>query len=352
MLQRRFSNTPQTKEQRAVGTGDKILLYTDDEVGTSPIDLGEALHVKTREDGQVLYLDATANFTVANLNKLWNNEGAHLVFQNSTVTIGKARKNTNFVNQYLIEANEVADYTVFVSKWLMETYLSQGLNEKNNTVILGGANSNIFNPSGFKPWDRKSKLKIVTHHWGAHWNKGFEIYEKLDQMIGDSNYKDKIEFCYIGNLPNKFKFRNSQTIKPLSGEALSNEIKKNHLYLTASINEPSGNHHIEAAQCGLPILYINSGGTPEYCEGYGIEFNNSNFEEKLNEFILNYDSILSNLKNYPYNSEIMCEKYFNLFLEIFENRENIVENRSGFDRIGYFDQSIFLLSRKINKYLK
>ena len=262
------------------------------------------------------------------------------------------RKNTNFVNQYLIEANEVADYTVFVSKWLMETYLSQGLNEKNNTVILGGANSNIFNPSGFKPWDRKSKLKIVTHHWGAHWNKGFEIYEKLDQMIGDSNYKDKIEFCYIGNLPNKFKFRNSQTIKPLSGEALSNEIKKNHLYLTASINEPSGNHHIEAAQCGLPILYINSGGTPEYCEGYGIEFNNSNFEEKLNEFILNYDSILSNLKDYPYNSEIMCEKYFNLFLEIFENRENIVENRSGFDRIGYFDQSIFLLSRKINKYLK
>ena len=28
------------------------------------------------------------------------------------------RKNTNFVNKYLIEANKISDYTVFVSTWL------------------------------------------------------------------------------------------------------------------------------------------------------------------------------------------------------------------------------------------
>ena len=48
----------------------------------------------------------------------------------------------------------------------------------------------------------------------------------------------------------------------MSGHELADTIKGNHLYLTASINEPSGNHHIEALQCGLPILYLESGAPP------------------------------------------------------------------------------------------
>ena len=59
--------------------------------------------------------------------------------------------------------------------------------------------------------------------------------------------------------------------------------------MTGSLNEPSGNHHIEAAQCGLPLLYINSGGIPEYCEGYGVSFEEHNFVEKLGEIITEYD---------------------------------------------------------------
>ena len=52
------------------------------------------------------------------------------------------------------------------------------------------------------------------------------------------------------------------------------------VYITASKNEPSGNHHIEAAQCGLPILYINSGGIPEYSNGFGIVLRSKRFLEK------------------------------------------------------------------------
>ena len=49
----------------------------------------------------------------------------------------------------------------------------------------------------------------------------------------------KIEFTYIGNLPSKFKFKNSRHVKPLSGKNLSDELKTNHIYLTGSLNEPS-----------------------------------------------------------------------------------------------------------------
>ena len=67
---------------------------------------------------------------------------------------------------------------------------------------------------------------------------------------------NKLEFNYIGNIPNNFKFQNMNHINPKSGNDLSAELKKNHLYITASLNEPSGNHHIEAAQCGLQFYIL------------------------------------------------------------------------------------------------
>ena len=66
-----------------------------------------------------------------------------------------------------------------------------------------------------------------------------------------------------------------------------------------------GNHHIEGAQCGLPVLYINSGGIPEYCDGYGVMFEKNNFEEKLNELANNYLDYYEAMKSYELDSEKM-----------------------------------------------
>ena len=137
------------------------------------------------------------------------------------------RKNTNYVNKYIIQANKIADQTIFVSEWLKSVYVKQGINEKNNNVILAGSNRDIFNSNNFIPWTSDKKLRIVTHHWGANWNKGFDVYDKLDKLIGLDDWKDKIEFNYIGNLPKKFKFENANHIAPLSGNELANAIKKN-----------------------------------------------------------------------------------------------------------------------------
>jgi glycosyltransferase involved in cell wall biosynthesis len=262
------------------------------------------------------------------------------------------RKGTNFVNQYLIEANFISDATVFVSKWLKDLYISQGINQKKNKVILSGANKEIFNSLKFNPWDEKSILKITTHHWGANWNKGFEIYEKLDNLLSQEKYKDRISFTYIGNIPRKFTFNNAKVISPLSGKKLAEEIKKSHLYLTASLNEPSGNHHIEAAQCGLPILYIDSGGIPEYCNGFGLMFNVNNFEEKLDEIIKDYKTHQLKMIKYPFDSLLMCSEYEQLFLELYNSRNEIVEKRVKKISLNFFDRFIYMNSRKLTKLLK
>ena len=238
------------------------------------------------------------------------------------------RKNTKNVNNALLEANKVADSTVFVSNWLKELFLSHGLKDKNIEVILGGANSKIFNSEGYTKWTPKKKLKIVTHHWGANLNKGFETYNLLDKMLESNKWKNLIEFTYIGNLPKNFKFKNAKVVEPLSGNDLAKEIKNNHIYVTGSINEPSGNHHIEAAQCGLPILYINSGGIPEYCNNYGVMYEFENFEYKLNYTIKNYNELVKNMRSYPYNSDKMSKDYLELFESLLNNKLEILSKRS------------------------
>jgi len=259
------------------------------------------------------------------------------------------RKNTNYVNKYLINVNQIADQTIFVSKWLKQLYESQGINLKNNNVIMAGANSSFFNNRNFIPWQKGEKIKIVTHHWGANWNKGFDSYVIIDNLISESKWKDRIEFTYIGNLPNKFSFKNSKVVSPLSGQNLAEEIQKNNLYITGSLNEPSGNHHIEAAQSGLPILYIDSGGIPEYCETFGVMYNLKNLEIKLEEIIASYQEIEKNLKSYPFSSELMCENYLKLFEKSLSNRQTFLHSRVLKANNSFFFKKLFHINRKIRK---
>jgi len=261
------------------------------------------------------------------------------------------RKNTNYVNRYLINVNKIADQTVFVSSWLKDLYEEQGINKINNNVIMAGANSAIFNNKDFEPWNGKEKIKIVTHHWGANWNKGFDSYVLIDKLISQKKWKEKIEFTYIGNLPKKFSFENSNVVSPLSGEALAKEIKKNHLYITGSLNEPSGNHHIEAAQCGLPLLYINSGGIPEYCKNFGVMYDDDDLEIKLEELIKKYDGYINELKTYSFNSDKMSNNYLSLFKESISKKDIILKSRFSSRGNLIFYKKIYKLIRKFKSFL-
>jgi len=223
------------------------------------------------------------------------------------------RKGTNYINNFYLEASKCADHVIFVSNWLEKIYIDIGMPIDKTSVIMSGADEDVFNSEGLSEFNHK-KIKIVTHHWSAHMNKGFEIYEKLDSLISSAKYQH-FEFTYIGNVPSGVSFNNTEIKEALSGKALANEIKKNHIYLTASINEPSGNHHIEAAQCGLPILYLDSGGIPEYCNGYGVSFTN-NFEESLNKIVDNYYTHKAKLEDYPFSAQTMCEEFLNQFIEV------------------------------------
>ena len=250
------------------------------------------------------------------------------------------RKGTDYINNFYLTASNCADHVIFVSSWLRQIYSNIGMPIDKTSVIMSGADPKIFNPLGEAKFENK-KIKFVTHHWSSHKNKGFDIYRKFDDLLGEDKYRH-IEFTYIGNIPNEINFKNIITKEPLSGHELANEIKKNNIYITASRNEPSGNHHIEAAQCGLPILFLNSGGIPEYCENFGEVFDN-NFEEALNNIISKYWDYKSRMKNYPFSSEQMCEEFFEKFISVKNSKVHKEDNTNK------FISSIYLVKNRIQK---
>ena len=253
------------------------------------------------------------------------------------------RKNTNHMNRFLMWANYCADYTVFIASWLKQLDLSQ--RDKPSKVILNGADKEFFKNHN-NNWDGISPLKIVTHHWSPNKMKGFDVYKKLDDLLSSKQWAKKIEFTYIGNLPEGFKFKNTNSIKPMNGKSLGKELSNHHLYISASINEPAGMHHIEGILCGLPIIYRNSGALPEYCKDYGISFENKNFVPALKKIFKEYPKFKKNIKKYPHDSDKMTAEYLNLFLNLIEDRNEIIKKRS------LFKSPFLLLSNFVFLFLK
>ena len=285
-----------------------------------PVDIDIILIIDPRMTSELTIY----NLDHANLYKKYINANVKIIHR---INECNKRKNLKGIDEFYIQENRKADFSVFVSNWLYREYLNKGY-EKKYKVIMSGADSKIFNTQSRLKWNPKNKLKIVTHHWGNHWNKGFEYYKILDDHIEQNNLQDKIEFTYIGNFNKSYKPKNIVCRSPLAGKSLALELRNHHIYITGSENEPSGNHHIEAAQLGLPILYIESGGIPEFCKDFGVGFTKNNFLEKLNYLIVNYEYFYKRIEEYPYNAEKMSKEYENLFKNLIHQNSRTKNNIS------------------------
>ena len=235
------------------------------------------------------------------------------------------RKNTRHMNRQLRWANYVADYTIFIASWLEN--LNVWLRDTPHDVILNGADATVFRQERNSPWSGRDTLRLVTHHWGGNWMKGFDVYVRLDEMLALPEWRGRIEFTYIGNLPDGFRFKHAFHLAPLHGETLAQELARHHAYITASVNEPAGMHHIEGALSGLPVLYRRSGALPQYCRGYGIEFENDDFLPALQAMLRTYDVLKRAMPSYPHTAERMCERYLDLFDNLMANRHAILTAR-------------------------
>lgn len=234
------------------------------------------------------------------------------------------RKGEPFINAKLAKANYVADHTVFVGRWLADLPVWRQHLRPDWSVIRNGADAATFNADGFLPWNGAGRLRLVTHHWGYHPMKGFDIYAQLDAMLGETPWRERLEFTYVGNLPKGFAFRHARYVPPLNGAALAAELRGHHGYVTGSMNEPGGNHQNEGAMCGLPLLYRNSGCMPEYCAGFGTAFDGvADFPAALERYMAEYPALLERMPAWPHTAARMTAEWTGLFDALLTRRDKL-----------------------------
>jgi glycosyltransferase involved in cell wall biosynthesis len=61
-------------------------------------------------------------------------------------------------------------------------------------------------------------------------------------------------------------------LPPLASEELAEVLRRQDVYVTASLNDPCSNALLEALACGLSALYARSGGHPELVGEAGLGY--------------------------------------------------------------------------------
>jgi glycosyltransferase involved in cell wall biosynthesis len=183
------------------------------------------------------------------------------------------RKGTNDIDELLRQTSELADHTVFIAEWLRDYFAAKWFDlSRPHSCIYNGADPAVYHPFGSAVARAGEPLMIVTHHWSDNPLKGFDIYELVDHLIADGKLPG-FKLRVIGRWPKSIKWRSAELFGPMTGPPLARKLRECHIYLTASRWEPCGMHHVEGAQCGLPLVYHeDGGGIVEAGKKYGLGY--------------------------------------------------------------------------------
>ena len=100
---------------------------------------------------------------------------------------------------------------------------------------------------------------------------------------------ERFQHTFIGNSP--MEFQKTRSIKPLRSYELADFLRSQDIYVTASLNDPCSNSVIEAMSCGLPVLFLDSGGHPELVRDGGLPFAEpEDIPVALEQIVQRYDS--------------------------------------------------------------
>lgn len=225
-------------------------------------------------------------------------------------------KKKNFdIDNLLIKTMNHSDKVIFLSKWLMDYFKNKyKIQDDKFYYVVNGCDKSNFYPIENKIFD-KDKIKLVTHHWSSNYLKGFEIYNKLDELLPEY---PNIEFTFIGNYNQDYKPKNIKLVPPVDRKELGNLLRKQDIYVTASVNEPGGMHYLEGLASGLPILCREGGGgINEVGEKYGKNYKSvEDFFYTLDDLSENYETYRKNLDYRFFSSERCSQMYYNIIFNM------------------------------------
>lgn len=198
-----------------------------------------------------------------------------------------------------------AHKTILQSHYSLDKHLKLGLEFRNPIVVMNAADPQIFHPRGRIGFSRNRKIQLIAASWSNNLNKGALVYQWLDEHLD----WERFEFTFVGQSP--IAFKNIRMIPGVDSYKLAALLREHDIYITASKNDPCSNSLIEALTCGLPAVYLQSGGHPEIVKQAGAGFDAAEQIPALLEKVVDGYESYQALISLP-SIERVCEQYFEI----------------------------------------
>jgi len=182
--------------------------------------------------------------------------------------IGAYRGEDDGTDYRIVAINqEIADVTVFQSRYSLEAHRALGLDFKAPVVIMNAVDPNVFCPPRLLRTPLKGrKVRLISTSWSKNLNKGAAIYKWLEEHLD----WDRFDYTFVGRSPIQFKHIHMTPAVP--SIKLADLLRQHDIFITASLHDPCSNALLEALACGLPAIYANSGGHAEIVGEAGFGF--------------------------------------------------------------------------------
>jgi glycosyltransferase involved in cell wall biosynthesis len=159
-----------------------------------------------------------------------------------------------------------ADSTIAISHATIEMYKSIGIELRDPHVVYNGTDAAIFHPHGRERFDRSRRTRLVAVSWSDNSKKGGPFLRWLERELDWNRY----ELTFVGNTQEVFE--RAAVIPPIPSEELADLLRRQDIFVTATENDAYSNALVEALCCGLPAIYLSSGGSSEAVKEAGFGF--------------------------------------------------------------------------------
>ena len=161
---------------------------------------------------------------------------------------------------------ELAQATVLQSRYSLAKHAELGIELRDPVVISNTVDPAIFHPPAAREPRAGGPLRVIASSWSQNPRKGADVLAWLDQNLDPS----LATVTFVGQQPGRFE--RIRHVGPLDSHGVARLLREHDAYLAASRDDPCSNALLEALACGLPAVYLASGGHPELVGDAGVPF--------------------------------------------------------------------------------
>jgi glycosyltransferase involved in cell wall biosynthesis len=216
-----------------------------------------------------------------------------------------------------IEFSPYVTHSVFQSEYSRSVFLEAGF-AGDHTVIHNGVDEDVFNLSQSRFlrrsrlrdfWDGREPLRLVVSTWSTDENKGFPEYRRIDEELAG---RTDVRIALVGRVPEGVGFRTFKVLPARPASALARVLRESHVLLQLARYETGSNALIEGINCGLPVIYLDSGSNAEIAADYGVEYR-GDIAVALDAMRDRYRDVVGRIPSNPYRVRLVVDRYLELF---------------------------------------